>query len=244
MNFSMYIKHLDGKDTNTINLRHLHFRLGSRKDYSTWAKNQIDSLGLKESEDYIIVLPLKGEKRIEYFATIDIAKHIAMTSKTERGRLIRQHFIDLENNLKALEIQKAQIFTKEIRQNVLYNHNLMVNAMIEYYNSTKGPCDNYNLFAQKEVNTIYRIVFENEEIDFVKWFKEVYNTNLKPREYMEENLMDFELWAIDRLERIATNSMNDRILKTDQRRDYLNQVYQENLKNYKVSNNYIKLVQL
>ncbi len=89
----------------TINARDLWTYLGIRRDFSTWIKTQIKSLGLEENIDYI-KLPLKGELSktgqtlLEYTITLNTAKHISMASRTVKGREARNYFIEIENNYK------------------------------------------------------------------------------------------------------------------------------------------------
>ena len=94
----------DGNESNTVNARELHGKLGIGRDFSSWVKDQIVRARLVEGQDFI-VFPEKGENpsgRLggrpskEYYLTLDAAKHIAMVSGCEKGHEIRQYFIDFE----------------------------------------------------------------------------------------------------------------------------------------------------
>jgi phage anti-repressor protein len=85
----------------TIDGRDIHRALEIGKDYTNWVKAQIKSLQLIENIDYIFYTqkgknPTGGRPRSEYFFTIEIAKHIALASRTDKGRSYRQALIDLE----------------------------------------------------------------------------------------------------------------------------------------------------
>ena len=90
---------------NSVNSRELHKTLEAKKDYSSWMKQQIGTLGLEENVDYLIN-PLKGEnkntgetrgrKAIDYIITTDTAKHISMASRTPKGKEVRRYFIEVE----------------------------------------------------------------------------------------------------------------------------------------------------
>ena len=100
----------------TVSARELHQFLGVGKDFSTWIKNRLDTLGSVENQDYIVLsgeslLPKTGEKRgghnrLEYFVTLDTAKHLAMMEKTDKGKEVRDYFIECEKKLH--EVVKPQ----------------------------------------------------------------------------------------------------------------------------------------
>jgi phage anti-repressor protein len=99
----------------TVKARDLHANLNIRKDFSDWVKAQIKRAGLTENEDYCYVngseepaangvypqkvegaTDLGGRPSVEYYFTIDAAKHIALMSNTPRGREVRKYFIAVE----------------------------------------------------------------------------------------------------------------------------------------------------
>ena len=125
------------EEVNSVNARDLHTVLEIKKDFSDWIKRQISTLNLIENEDYI-VFPQKGENlkggrpSKEYILTIDAAKHIAMASRTKRGREVRAYFIEVEKNFKiglgqykALESQKLELQKKYYEQLELTNRLLL-----------------------------------------------------------------------------------------------------------------------
>ncbi len=93
--------------TQTVNARDLHASLGVGKDFSNWIKVQIDRARLVENRDYISFAQ-KGEREIgatlrkDYHLTIDAAKHIAMMSGTDKGFEVRDYFIEVEKQSRAL----------------------------------------------------------------------------------------------------------------------------------------------
>ena len=99
--------HLIGNElTDTVNARELHSFLEVGKDFSTWIKNRLETLGSIENEDYLViqeVFPKMGKKggrpKTEYYLTLDAAKHLAMMEKNEKGLQIRQYFIECEKKL-------------------------------------------------------------------------------------------------------------------------------------------------
>jgi len=97
---------IGNEETNAVNARDLHGALEIKRDYSTWIKAQIKSLSLEENTDFVSFTQ-KGEREIgatirkEYALTLDAAKHIAMASRTERGRQVRAYFIEVEKKFRA-----------------------------------------------------------------------------------------------------------------------------------------------
>lgn len=92
------------QNVNTVNARDLWKALESKQDFSTWIKNRIDKLGLVENRDYGLFHRFMenlsgGRPAKEYIVTIDIAKHLAMIEMTDRGRQVREYFIECEKKL-------------------------------------------------------------------------------------------------------------------------------------------------
>ena len=118
---------LRGQTVSVVNARDLQAALGSKKDFSTWIKAQIERIGLIEGLEWAkgdlfaqkgekkTLLPQKGEQngfappegeeargghnKTEYILTIDAAKQVAMASNTPRGRDVRLYFIECERLL-------------------------------------------------------------------------------------------------------------------------------------------------
>ena len=76
---------INGVLTKTVNARDLHTFLEVGRDFSTWIKGRLSTLGSIEGEDYL--LPKTGEQdsgqhggnnKIDYLITLDLAKHIAV----------------------------------------------------------------------------------------------------------------------------------------------------------------------
>lgn len=81
--------------------RDLHTALGIRKDFTNWAKQQIQRLRLVPDRDYLLALQGEqtpsGTKQVSrYWFALHAAKHIAMMANTERGFEVREYFIECE----------------------------------------------------------------------------------------------------------------------------------------------------
>lgn len=84
----------------TVSARALHTDLEISRRFSVWFET--NSQGFVENEDYTSVLSgtvvNNGAHREiqDYSLSVDMAKHICLMSRTEKGKQIRQYFIDLE----------------------------------------------------------------------------------------------------------------------------------------------------
>lgn len=110
----------------TVNSRELWRELGVGKDYSNWIKAQIETLDFEENLDYLKVaqkgeLSKTGQTEINYIFSLDAAKHIALASRTPRGKEVRKYFIEMEKYAKHVLQEKA--ITKNMLSNVIIEHN-------------------------------------------------------------------------------------------------------------------------
>lgn len=87
----------------TVNARDLHEALGVNYRFNDWIKEQLQDF--KENQDFIIftdkpVKMGKGRPRRDYALTLDCAKHICMMSRCEKGKQLRQYFIEAEKQFR------------------------------------------------------------------------------------------------------------------------------------------------
>lgn len=98
-------------NAQAVNARELWYNLESKKDFSEWIKNKVLNNNLfVENEDYCLLPQMVeqktgrgGHNKIEYALTINTAKQVSLMENTEKGREIRQYFIDSEKRLQAMQ---------------------------------------------------------------------------------------------------------------------------------------------
>lgn len=99
----------------TVSARDLHEVLGIRERFSLWFSRYADVF--EKGTDYESVgkptVANNGAKRVidDYLLSTDMAKHISMMTKTEKGKIMRQYFIDLEKAWNTPE----QIFARALK---------------------------------------------------------------------------------------------------------------------------------
>lgn len=133
---------LVNEDTNTVSARELHAKLNVEKRFSAWFET--NSQGFVNGEDFTSVLSgtlvNNGAFRElkDYAMSIDMAKHICLMSRTEKGKQVRQYLIDLEKAwntpeqvmARALRIADRTIASLKESNAVLGNKNKLLNKEI------------------------------------------------------------------------------------------------------------------
>lgn len=114
----------------TVSARDLHEGLGIEKRFSAWFDT--NSAGFIEGEDYtpyLWVHPQNKQEFTDYHISVDMAKHICLMSRTEKGKQCRQYLIDLEkawNTPEQIMARALKMADQKIES--LKNHNA---ALIE-----------------------------------------------------------------------------------------------------------------
>lgn len=125
-------------ETQTVSARELHEQLGIEKRFSAWFET--NSQGFIEGEDFTSVLSgtvvNNGAYRElqDYNMTVDMAKHLCLMSKTEKGKQCRQYLIDLEkawNTPEQIMARALDIAHKTI--NSLKEENMTMKPKAEYF---------------------------------------------------------------------------------------------------------------
>ncbi|MDH0718230.1 antA/AntB antirepressor family protein [Acinetobacter junii] len=107
-----------------VNARDVHAALEVKTDFSDWMKRRIKQCKFEENYDYMLILKkeeqVSGAKYLnEYIISIDMAKHLGMMERNNKGHEIRKYFIEQEkiarsvtHNLQ-IEIGKAMQYLEQ-----------------------------------------------------------------------------------------------------------------------------------
>ncbi|WP_273719105.1 MULTISPECIES: antA/AntB antirepressor family protein [Bartonella] len=115
---------IDQETVQTVNARDLHTFLGITSKFADWIKNRIKECNFRENIDFIGFsknLEKGGRPSIEYYLTLDMAKHLSMIERNDKGHEARQYFIKCERLLKQVAIPQVDYSKPEALLGVL-NH--------------------------------------------------------------------------------------------------------------------------
>lgn len=87
--------------------RQLHEALGVKTPYSMWFDRMVE-YGFTENQDFLLNNFVKqtgrgGHNKVDHIIKLDMAKEIAMIQRTERGKQVRQYFIQVEKDFNSPE---------------------------------------------------------------------------------------------------------------------------------------------
>lgn len=89
------------KEQPTVSARELHKALGIKYDFSRWVKSNFSEF-VENTDFFGGHIDVRGNQYggtqtvDDYNLSVDMAKHLCLMSKTEKGKICRQYLIDLE----------------------------------------------------------------------------------------------------------------------------------------------------
>ena len=99
---------LNDKHDPVVSGRQLHEALGVKTRYNDWF-NRMTEYGFIENQDYLAITQKRvtaqgnSTNQVDHVIKLDMAKEIAMIQRTERGKQIRQYFIQVEKDFNSPE---------------------------------------------------------------------------------------------------------------------------------------------
>ena len=150
-------------DRITLSARELHEFLGVKTSFKDWFPRMCE-YGFNESQDFN---PLKNErvqfegdrqvKRIvqDYQITLEMAKEIAMIQRSEKGKQIRQYFLELEkkwNSPEAVMNRALEYSRKQVQALLQTNEKLELENKMkdQQLNELKPKADYYDQILQSK----------------------------------------------------------------------------------------------
>ncbi|MBS8056107.1 phage antirepressor KilAC domain-containing protein [Streptococcus suis] len=95
---------LNDNQEPVVSGRQLHEALGVNSNYTTWF-DRMTEYGFVEGQDFLPNLEKStgGRRAVDHVIKLDMAKEIAMIQRTERGKQVRQYFIQVEKDFNSPE---------------------------------------------------------------------------------------------------------------------------------------------
>ena len=95
---------LNDNQEPVVSGRQLHEALGVNSRYTTWF-DRMKEYGFTEGQDFLPNLGKStgGRQATDHIIKLDMAKEIAMIQRTERGKQVRQYFIQVEKDFNSPE---------------------------------------------------------------------------------------------------------------------------------------------
>ena len=90
---------INGKLVRTVNAWELHAFMKVCEDFKSWIKDRLDTLGSQRDQDYVILVE-NERNHLEYFVTLETAKHLTMMEKTDKGNEARDYLIQCQKDIK------------------------------------------------------------------------------------------------------------------------------------------------
>ncbi|WP_273757342.1 antA/AntB antirepressor family protein [Bartonella sp. MM73XJBT] len=96
---------IKNETVQTVNARDLHAFLEVKARFNDWIVNRIKECNFRENQDFIsftknLVKPQGGRPSVEYYLTLDMAKHLSMIERNDKGHEAREYFIECERRAK------------------------------------------------------------------------------------------------------------------------------------------------
>jgi len=155
-------------ERQTVSARQLHEALGIEKRFSAWFET--NSQSFIENEDFRgVYLKVQGnqyggEQEIQdYECSIDMAKHICLMSRTEKGKECRQYLIDLE---------KAWNTPEQIMARALKVAQYTIDSLHFQIEEMQPKADYFDALVDRHLNINIQTTAKELGIkmkDFVKW---------------------------------------------------------------------------
>jgi len=149
-------KEFNNKTIQTVCARDVYAFLQIQRDFSNWIKDQINRATLVEGTDFLFFAQKgensgRGRSLKEYYLTIDSAKHICMLSANEKGKQLRQYFIDCESKFHNLtQISQIDLYNPRTLQQILISYTDKVIKLESQLEGNQSKVIFYDKFSNAE----------------------------------------------------------------------------------------------
>ena len=183
-------------DTMTVSARELHDALGIQKRFSAWFET--NSQGFIEGEDfrgaYLKVQGNQygGEQEVtDYQCSVDMAKHICLMSRTDKGKKCRQYLIDLEKvwnspeqvMARALKLADQTIAKLTADNSILLEDNKRMKPKEEFFDAVTDSTDAVDM--KDAANALHMGIGRNNLFKFLREQKILTENNRPYQQYID-----------------------------------------------------------
>jgi phage anti-repressor protein len=147
----------DDPTVEVVDAREVHAELGSGSDFTTWFKERIQQTFLTQGKDYwfqetVVPTTTGAVRKHIYYITLDTAKHLGMVEHTEKGKMVRDYFIE-----------RDKAFRQHLQAQVSQQQSLpfLINDIQTRLDAKVSERDQYRKLAndaQSEIDSILRYV--------------------------------------------------------------------------------------
>ena len=197
--------------------RELHEQLGIETPYAKWFGRMVE-YGFTENTDFVTVgqkCPIANggyQEKIDHAIKLDMAKEIAMIQRNEKGKEVRQYFIQVEKDYNSPEkIMARALKIAETKLNVLQLENTQQKQLIEQQKTKVLFAESVETSKNSVlINELAKILKQNgyeigEKRLFAKLRDEGYlikqkgeNWNLPTQKAMEKDLFEVKKTTISK----------------------------------------------
>ncbi|WP_208432149.1 antA/AntB antirepressor family protein [Bartonella doshiae] len=112
---------IDGELVQTVNARDLHAFLEVKTSFKDWIIRRIKECKFKEDHDFCSFLSESsgGRPSKDYALTLDMAKHLSMIERNDKGHEAREYFIECERRAKQVVTPQIDYSSPQVMLGVL-----------------------------------------------------------------------------------------------------------------------------
>lgn len=183
------------QETMTVSARELHEALCVQKRFSAWFDT--NSQGFIEGEDFTSVptstVVNNGAVRelADYQCSVDMAKHICLMSRTDKGKKCRQYLIDLEKvwnspeqvMARALKLADQTIARLTADNTVLLEDNKRMKPKEEFFDAVTDSTDAVDM--KDAANALHMGIGRNNLFKFLREQKILTENNRPYQQYID-----------------------------------------------------------
>lgn len=199
-------------DRITLSARELHEFLGIKSVFTTWF-NRMCEYGFQESNDFLPKLEESsgGRPLTDYEITLDMAKEIAMIQRSDKGKEVRQYFLELERRWnspeavmnRALEYSRKQVKALMEEKQGLIEENNQLKPKALFADAVSAS--NESILIGQLAKLIRQNGYEIGQNRLFEWMRENEYLIKKGERYNQPTQKSMDLGLFEVKERTITN---------------------------------------